>query len=109
MVAGERFIPDVAFISKARQLQPSHEVYNSQAPDLAIEVVSPNDVLKDVLEKVANYLAARTVVWVAFPDDKQIKVFEPGVPVKTLGLEDTLDGGKVLPGFKLPLKYIFRA
>jgi Uma2 family endonuclease len=106
-VFGERYIPDVAFISKARQPEPSHEAYNPQAPDLVVEVVSPTDVPKDVLEKVANYIAAGTVVWLVYPDIPEVKVFEPGLPVKTVTVDGILDGGSVLPGFKLPLSTIF--
>ncbi len=103
-VSGERYIPDVAFISKVRQPESSHESYNPNPPDLAVEVVSPSDVPKDITAKVVNYLAAGTVVWVIYPDDKEANVFEPGQPVKTVGIDGALDGGKVLPGFTLLLK-----
>jgi hypothetical protein len=42
-----------------------------------------------------------------YPDEQKVKVYEPGKPVKTLTINDTLDGGKVLPGFKVALKDIF--
>lgn len=106
-VFGERYIPDVAFISKAKQPEPSYEAYNPQAPDLVVEVISPTDVQKEVLEKVANYLAAGTVIWLVYPDTQEVKVFEPGRPVKTVTRDGILDGGSVLPGFKLPLSNIF--
>src|SRR5258706_16357175 len=69
MVSGERYIPDVAFISKARQSEPSHETYNTNPPDLAVEVVSPTDQPKGITDKVANYLSAGKVVWVIYPDE----------------------------------------
>lgn len=106
-VSGERYIPDAAFISRRKQPEPSHETYNPNPPDLAVEVVSPTDQPKDITDKVANYLAAGCVVWVVYPDKQQSKVYEPGQPVKTLGINDTLDGGNVLPGFKLAVKDIF--
>ena len=106
-VSGERYIPDVAFISKSKQPASSHEAYNSNAPDLAVEVVSPTDSTKEILDKVANYLAAGTVVWLIYPDKRQAKIYEPGQPVKTIIAEGVLDGGSVLPGFKLPLKDVF--
>jgi Uma2 family endonuclease len=109
VVSGERYIPDVAFISKAKQPEPSRETYNSKAPDLAVEVVSPTDALSDIVDKVAGYLAAGTVVWVVYPDKQQAKVYEPGQPVKTVGIDGALDGGSVLPGFKLLLKDVFAA
>lgn len=106
-VSGERYIPDVAFITKARQPQPSHETYNPNAPDLAVEVVSPTDAPKAILDKVVNYLAAGTLVWVIYPDDQQAKIYAPGQPVKTLDKDGTLDGGTVLPGFTFALKDLF--
>jgi Uma2 family endonuclease len=107
MVAGEKYMPDVAFISKQRQPNPCHEAWNPQAPDLVVEVVSPSDVPREITHKVVNYLAAGTVVWVIYPDKQQAEVFEPGRPARTLNIGDVLDGGDVLPGFKLALSDIF--
>ena len=109
MVGDERYIPDVAFISYQRQRTLiSEDGYNPLAPDLAVEVLSPGntDVGMDV--KIVNYLAAGTVVWRVKPLEQQIAVFIPHQPVTILTIDDTLDGGSVLPGFKLPLKEIFR-
>jgi Uma2 family endonuclease len=106
-VSGDRYIPDGAFISGARQPEPSHAAYNPNAPDLAVEVVSPTDAPGDITDKVANYLAASTVVWVVYPEKQQAKVYEAGQPVKTIARDGILEGGNVLPGFQLPLKDIF--
>jgi Uma2 family endonuclease len=38
---------------------------------------------------------------------KRVEVYAPGHPVRKLGVEDTLDGGTVLPGFRLAIKEIF--
>ena len=54
-----------------------------------------------------NYLLAGTLLWYVYPDEQRIKVYEPGQPAKTLGIDDVLDGGKVLPGFNLAVKDIF--
>lgn len=106
-VSGERYIPDVAFISRARQPEPCYEAYNPNAPDLAIEVVSPTDQPSDVTDKVANYLAAGTIVWVFHPDKREAKVYQPGQPVQTITRDDTLNGGDVLPGFTLRMRDVF--
>jgi Uma2 family endonuclease len=106
-VSGERYIPDVAFISKARQLAPSHDAYNPVPPDLAVEVVSPANDPGDVRLKVVNYLAAGTVVWLVLPDPKVVEVYAPGQPARRLALEDVLDGGGLLPGFSLAVADIF--
>jgi Uma2 family endonuclease len=107
MVSGERYIPDVAFSSKSKQAEPSHATYNPLAPDLAVEVISPFDLPKDITDKVVGYLAAGTVVWVIYPDKQQAKIYQQGQPAKTIDVHGVLDGGAVLPGFSLALKDIF--
>jgi Uma2 family endonuclease len=106
-VAGEDYIPDVGFISLTKQPEPSHDVYNPNSPDLAVEVLSPSDEPDDTRIKMGNYLAAGSVVWVVDPDQKQVEVYMPGQAGKRLGENDTLDGGDVLPGFTLAVKDIF--
>ena len=106
-VGEDRYIPDVAYISKQRQPQPSHEAYNPQPPDLAVEVLSPSDDPRIVRRKVANYLAAGVTVWLVLPEERAVEVYAPGQPVQTLGEKDTLQGGELLPEFSLPVKDIF--
>lgn len=106
-VAGERYMPDVAYISKARQPQPSHETYNSLAPDLAVEVLSPSDTRAQMRIKVANYLHAGTLLWLVDPETKQVEVYEPGKPVRIVAHNGTLTGSTVLPGFTLTVSEIF--
>jgi Uma2 family endonuclease len=106
-VSGERYIPDAAFISTARQPQPSHEAYNPNPPDLAVEVLSPTNDPGEMRVKIVNYLLAGTVLWVVDPDLKRVEVYVPGQTPKTLGIDDVLDGGNVLPGFSLAVRDIF--
>lgn len=106
-VGDDRYIPDVGYVSKARQPAASDEAYNVLPPDLAVEVVSPSDEMREVLTKVTNYLLVGTVVWVVYPNKSEIGVFIPGQPARTLGINDSLDGGEVLPGFSVPIKDIF--
>jgi len=106
-VSGERYAPNVAFISKARQPELAREGYNPNAPDLAAEVVSPTDSERLLKIKIANYLAAGTTVWAVYPETKEIEVYAPGEPVKVLDENATLDGGKALPGFKLAVQDVF--
>ena len=99
--------PDAAFISKERMPDiPDHFDF---APDLAVEVVSPQE---DVLKKVLEYLDAGTrMVWAIYPDQRQVLVFvydgSGELRGRTFNLGDTLDGGDVLPGFTLAVDAIF--
>lgn len=109
LVSGEKYAPDVAYISKLRQPELARQGYNPNPPDLAVEVDFPSTYQsqRDLRIKVANYLAAGTLVWVVLPDVKAVEVYAPGQPIKLFGVEDVLDGGAVLPGFTLPVKEIF--
>ncbi len=109
MVSGERYAPDVAFIAKAKQPQLAREGYNPNPPDLVVEFDFPSTYESQVnlRTKVINYLAAGTVVWLALPDERVVEVYTPGQPVQRFGVNGVLDGGSVLPGFKLAVKDIF--
>ena len=106
-VAGARLAPDAAFVSNKRQGKLDRQGYNSVASDLAVEVKSPTD--KDIAleKKLKKYAEAGVLVWVFYPDSRQVKVQAPGQEVKTLGIDDTLDGGDVLPGFILSVRDMF--
>ena len=107
-VSGERYAPDVAYISSEKQQDlPYRQGYNPNPPELAVEVMSPTDDERQLSIKISNYLAAGTVVWVVRPDTKEVDIHSPNQPAKVLGEKDTLDGGKVLEGFSLPVKEIF--
>jgi Uma2 family endonuclease len=109
MVSGERYAPDVAFISYIKQPELAREGYNPNPPDLAVEVDFPStyESQQKLITKVANYLAAGTVVWVVLPDAQKVWVYTPGQPAKQYGIDGVLDGGDVLPGFTLAVKDIF--
>jgi Uma2 family endonuclease len=107
-VMGERYIPDAAFISYARQPQLQTENgYNPLPPDLPVEVLSPSNDDEKLRVKVANYVAAGALVWVVDLDMQRVEVYRTGRAVAMFGVEATLDGEDVLPGFRLPVRDIF--
>lgn len=105
-VAGAALFPDCAFISKKKLPEPSKQSYYREPPDLAVEVLSPANTDTEIRRNIVNYLNAGTVVWVVEIDKRQVEVYEPGKPPKVLGINDSLDGGEVLPGFTLPIKEV---
>jgi len=109
MVGGERYAPDVAFISYAKQPELARQGYNPNPPDLAVEVVSNENVTENriLTMKVANYLAVGTVVWVVRPEEETIEVYETGKPAILYHKNDTIQGGTALPNFELQLNKIF--
>jgi Uma2 family endonuclease len=106
--------PDVSFI-RAGRLPKDHlpEGHCKIAPDLAVEVLSPNDLARDVARKVREYLAAGIkLVWIVDPDSRFVQVHRPrgnaaGV-LSGFGEADILTGEDVLPGFCTPVADFFR-
>ena len=104
--------PDVAFVSTARwpldRALPMTGDWDV-VPDLAVEVISPNDVFKDVLAKVREYFHYGVqVIWVIAPEEQQVYVYDSPVQVRILTGQDELTGGEVVPGFRLPLVHLFQ-
>jgi len=95
--------PDVSFVAAAR-LQPEGipEGFFPGAPDLAIEVVSPDDSAGDLAKKIQEYLAAgATLVWVLYPNIRQLHSYTASSAVRVLGASETLTGEEMLPGFSV--------
>ena len=96
--------PDVAFISQSRIPDPEPRGYPSLAPDLAVEVLSPDDRPGEVLGKVADYLSAGTrLVWIIDPDRRLARVYRADGTEDSITAEHTLDGEDVVPGFSCQL------
>jgi len=101
--------PDVVFVSKDR-LPPKGEwsSFVEMAPDLAVEVLSPSDSATNINDKVLGYLEAGVrLVWVVDPMRRAVTVYEPDRTAHVLVEPDEVDGGAVLPGFRLPVADIF--
>lgn len=76
-------------------------------PDLAVEVQSPDDSLRNLREKARYYLAnGSRLVWIVIPAKQLVEVYTNDED-RILTADDTLDGGEVLPGFSLAVRDIF--
>ena len=92
--------PDVGFIASERVPQPLPRDFADLAPDLAVEVLSPDDRPGEVLAKVADWLRAGTrVVWVIDPKRRQARVYRDDGSELVIGAGGMLPGEDVLPGF----------
>lgn len=101
--------PDVAFISTARLPAPDFAGYPEMAPDLAVEVLSPSDAFVEVEEKARCWLEhGSREVWVIDPQNRRVLVYRPDGAIRDLSPEDTLEGGELLPGFRLRVEDIFK-
>ncbi|MDE2749584.1 MAG: Uma2 family endonuclease [Chloroflexota bacterium] len=104
--------PDVAFISKSRAPQPFPNKFVPAMPDLAVEILSPTDSLAEVRRKAVVYLANGTrLVWIVLPAEKGVDVCRAsegdGLNIEFVGLDGSLSGETILPGFELELKLLF--
>ena len=111
MVNGERYAPDVAYISHAKQKTLAQKGYNPLPPDLVAEVISDptNKQEQDDLEKkLSNYMIAGTTVWVFDWSKKHVEVHVPGKQKQVVGLDGTLTAESILPGFSLKVASVLK-
>jgi Uma2 family endonuclease len=98
--------PDVSFVAAGRF--PDDKVpddFGDLAPDLAVEVLSPHDRPRHVLDKVGEYLEAGVhLIWVIDPRHGRAVVYRSLSDVHELGAGDELDGEDVIPGFRCALR-----
>lgn len=101
--------PDVSFVRSARVLSRDRQgAYLPQAPDLAVEILSPGDRTSQSLEKVRTYLdAGVSIVWVIDPQRRRVTVWMQDETVHELKPGDVLEGGDILPGFRLSVDELF--
>jgi Uma2 family endonuclease len=101
--------PDISFIRMERMPEgPTSEGYVHIAPDLAVEVVSPNDLWHELEAKVEEYQAAGvSLVWVIDPEVRTAYVHRRDGTVSRLRETDELSGEGIIPDFRCPLSSIF--
>ena len=101
--------PDLSFINQKRVDEVAEaKGYWPGAPDLAVEVLSPNDIVSEVEQKVGEWLeAGANSVWVVSPKMRTVTVYKSRTDIQVLTEKDTLDGGQVVPGFQYPIAKLF--
>ena len=110
MVGGERYAPDMAFISYDRQPELAGQGYNPTPPELAVEVVSNGSNAEEQRRlrfKLSSYLAVGVIVWVVNTEEHLVEVHQTGHAPQELGEGDILKAEAILPEFKLAVKDIF--
>jgi Uma2 family endonuclease len=102
--------PDVSFVRRERLAAIANpEKYIPFAPDLAVEVRSPNDRDDEVQEKVQLWVRAGCLmVWTVDPESRTVTIHRPGTEPVTLGENDTIRGDDVVPGFECRVGDFFR-
>ena len=105
---GERVLmPDIAFLSTEHIPADLSKAFQIP-PDLAVEVVSPTDILLRVEDKAFAYLEAGTqLVWVLKPRSKTLTVYRSETDITLLTRNDTLTGEEVIKGFSCQVATLF--
>jgi Uma2 family endonuclease len=104
--------PDVAFVSFDRWPMDREIPVEGDCevvPDIAVEVLSPNDLARDVSRKLGEYFRSGVRhVWVVQPSEGEISIYDSPKRATILSLEDTLDGSGILTGLQSSLSGLFR-
>jgi Uma2 family endonuclease len=103
--------PDAAFVPYS-QWRKNSPIPSTNAwevlPDICIEVISPSDLADEVITKLTEYFESGVrQVWIVYPRHQLLYVYESPVSARGLTRADELDGGAVLPGFRLKLADLF--
>jgi Uma2 family endonuclease len=104
--------PDVTFISFDRWPENRPLPYRGEPmeviPEVLVEVASPNDEAEDLLGKAHEYLeAGARLVWLVYPRLRVIHAYESPTKPRVFTAADDLDGGAVLPNFRVPMAQLF--
>ena len=101
--------PDLAFISNHRLSEIGEsDGFARGAPDVAVEVISPNDRYTEVKEKVDDWLNAGCLaVIVVNPRNRTVDLHRSPTRATTLTQSDTLQIQDILPGWRMPIQDIF--
>lgn len=101
--------PDAAFVTRERlEATGMVEGFWPGAPDLAVEVISPGDSYTEVQEKALGWLAAGSrMVLAVDPRRRTVTVYRSASDVRVLAADDAIDGGDVVPDWRVPLAELF--
>jgi Uma2 family endonuclease len=109
---GDSLIPDASFVSREKVWFPLPDDDFTFAPLVAVEVASPSNTERELLDKAESFLECGTqLVWIAYLSKRVVDACRRGADgnliVHKVGVDGVLDGGDALPGFSLPVKDVF--
>lgn len=102
-IGDNTLVPDFAF-----KTTPLSTQYPDPIPPLwAVEVISPNDKVKDIRKKRQRYLDAGILLWEIYPDEQLIDVYTPKQPMTSYGINEVIEVS-VIEGLKIEVSKLFR-
>ncbi len=100
--------PDVGFVSAELKARTGRDTaFYDGTPVLAVEILSPSDQHKDVIDKIGLYLGAGTVVWEVDPDIQTVRVHRPGRLAEGFNVAQEIDADPYMPGLRVAVAAIF--
>ena len=105
--------PDVSFVSRGRlkalSFDPSSREFFPGAPDLAAEILSPNNTRREIDDRLKDFFASGTILaWIIDPDKRRAEICRSLTQRKLVGTGGFLDGEDVLPGFRYAISDLFK-
>jgi Uma2 family endonuclease len=102
----QSYLPDIAVVLGD---EDSSEIrFLDRAPDLVVEIRSPDDSLAWLHRKIRDYFAnGAKLAWVILPEERSVLVFTPEAPTRTVICGEILDGGELLPELQIPVDALF--
>ena len=103
--------PDVTYVSLGKLPDGrSPETFGELIPDLAVEVLSPSDSLKELGRKVGEYLENGVpIVWLVDPAQRTVTVYRSLTQTEQLDANDVITAEPVLPGFSVEVRRFFQS
>lgn len=93
--------PDVVLYTDSRRYQELNPKFCEEAPELAVEVRSPNDRMSKITRRIAQFLTwGSAIVWLVDPEDCTVTIYRSDRPAKVLEASEELTGDDILPDFR---------
>lgn len=100
--------PDVSFVRAERLATVHRRGFCVGCPDLAVEIFSPTDSVRQLMRKVKQYFAAGChTVWIVYPDRREVNVLEASGTDRLLQENDLIEAPELLPGFSVSVAEFF--
>lgn len=105
--------PVFYFIPKDRLLRlgftPTTKTFFPGAPDLAVEILSPNNIRSEIDERLRDFFSSGTqIAWILHPDDQFVEICHSLVQRQLLGTGASFSGEELLPDFIFPIADLFK-
>jgi Uma2 family endonuclease len=105
--------PDISFVSRARLIElgfkRSTRAFFPGAPDLAVEILSPNNTRAEIDERLKDFFESGTrIAWIIDPESERVEVCRSLTRRNLIGSGGFIEGEDLLPAFRYPIANLFK-